>query len=170
MASSFFFAVFQIITKKTCNINIDWSVSNLFAAYVGLPLCLTMSFLAYTYNLTHLELNGDLFYQILWSSGSAVFNLLGMIFLNIAFVHEEATKVAIAKTSDLLISFILQHIMLSVQIDVFSIFGSLAIFLGTIIVLLHKMIETRYLVEAYTDNLAAEKEPSLFMKFILFQI
>ena len=67
LCSAFFFAVFQVITKRTCNVNIDWSVTNIFASYVGLPICLAMSLLAYALKLTaRSQLDSVLFYQLAW--------------------------------------------------------------------------------------------------------
>ena len=91
-----------------------------------------------------------------------MFGVLGQIFINIALKHEEPTKVAIAKTSDVIIAFFLQYIFLNIQIDFLSIIGSLAIVVGTMVVLIFKLIENKY-------SKLANKKKNCLEKFIFFK-
>jgi drug/metabolite transporter (DMT)-like permease len=68
---------------------------------------------------------------------SAIFGVFGQVCLNAALIYEEATTVALFKTTDVLLTFLLQFFFLNIRVDLFNIKGSLAIVLGTLIILLY---------------------------------
>jgi hypothetical protein len=61
--------------------------------------------------------------------------------LNYFSLFLDATKVSIVKSSDVLIQFILQLLILNVRDDLFGILGCLSIIISTLIILIHKLIE-----------------------------
>jgi uncharacterized membrane protein len=114
---------------------------------------------------SHIDLKTELKllpYHLIYTSISGVFGVCGSIFLNIALIHEDPTKVAIAKTSDVIIAFVLQLIFLNIHIDFLSIIGSLAIVFGTMVVLIFKLFENKY-------SKLVSKKKNYFEKFIFFK-
>ena len=82
----------------------------------------------------------DIFYSVCASCLSVV----GQIFLNIALLYEDATKIAITKTIDVFFSFILQYILLNIDIDLLGLLGACSILTGTFFVLIFKLLENKY--------------------------
>ena len=162
--AAFLFGTCSIVVKKLCNKNVHWSIITIYPACFGLPLCAVISFILYFKEFSHKNIKSELPelpYHILYSSISAVFGILGQVFFNISLTCEDATKVSIAKTSDVIFSYILQLIILDIKVDIFSIFGSISILLGTFIVLSFKIIE---------DTLEkSSKNKSCFKKTILLK-
>lgn len=166
LGSAVIFGSIQIIIKKLCNNNVHWSVSTIYAAYYGLPITAGISFTLYMLGYSHKNLHNELDLlpvNLAFSILSAVFGVTGSVFLNIAFQYEDATKVAIAKTSDVIISFILQLIILGIKIDLLSVIGSLAIVFGTFVVLGFKLIENKY------EKSVSKKKKNSFEKFLFFK-
>ena len=148
LISAFLFGVLQIIIKKLCNHRVHWAVNTIYIGYFGLPICILSSVLLVTLGFDHKNMpKSDLSafpIHIAFSALSATLGVLGQCSMNIALQYEDVTKVAILKAIDVFISFILQLIILNVQVDVLSVVGSLTILLGTFLVLAFKMIEARY--------------------------
>lgn len=163
--AAFLFGSIQIMIKKLCNSNVHWSISTIYAAYYGLPITIGIEIALYSLKLSNENILNDLnllLVNILYSTVSAVFGIAGQVFLNVALQYEDATKVAIAKTSDVIFAFILQLIILNIKIDFLSVIGSLAIVFGTFVVLGFKMIETKYAKLTH-------RKKSTFEKFIFFK-
>ena len=142
--AAFFFGVLAIIIKKLCNDNVHWSVNTLYSSYTGVPACALLSVLLYIGKLSHLNLQMELPnlpYHVFYSSCSAFFGIAGQVFLNISLSCEDATKVSIAKTSDVFFNYVFQQFFLYIVVDMFSIIGSVFILLGTFIVLSFKILE-----------------------------
>ena len=141
-------------------------MSTIYAAYYGLPITAGISLTLYLLGYSHKNLHNELDLlpvNLAFSILSAVFGVTGSVFLNIAFQYEDATKVAIAKTSDVIISFILQLIILGIKIDLLSVIGSLAIVFGTFVVLGFKLIENKY------EKSVSKKKKNSFEKFLFFK-
>lgn len=157
----------QILVKKLCNSSVDWSVITIYVAYFGLPvtICSTTLFIHLGHahsSLTSDQLKNEFPIQLAYAALSAVMANIGVASLNIAFQYEEATKVAILKTVDVLVSFLLQFFMLSIEFDTLSVIGSIAILLGTILVLVFKVLENKY------AKMSTRRQVNCFGKFILF--
>lgn len=94
-----------------------------------------------------------------------MFSLIGQVLLNIALRYEDATKIAITRTTDVLFSCILQYFLLDILIDAISALGALAIMVGSFSILLFKLLETKYdrFCENYYENLVLSNttEPML---------
>ena len=141
------FGLLQVLVKKLCNYEVHWAVNTIYPAYFGIPVCICISAILYFMEFSHTNLKEELPilpYHVLYSSISAVFGILGQVSMNISLSCEDATKVSIVKTTDVLIAFVLQLIILNIRVDLLSIVGSVLILTGTSIVLLFKMIEEKY--------------------------
>ena len=153
-----FFGIVQVTIKKLCMNNVHWSMNTLYAAYVGLPVCLALSWALYWFEWTDrerfvdLRKRRDLLMSVAYSFMSAALAVLGSVALNLSFVYEDATKVSIAKSCDVLISFVLQMIILNISVDVLSVCGSVAILTGTCIVLSCRLLEYKFTTATTTNN------------------
>ena len=79
---------------------------------------------------------GQMGYSVL----SACIFITGSVSFSKSLEYEDATKIAIAKTTEVLFSFVLQMIVLDIRADIFSVSGSLAILGGTSLILSYKLI------------------------------
>ena len=142
-----FFGILNIFIRKLCINNVDWAVSSIYPGYFGLPLSIIGSFLLVKFGYFHTNLRDelqDIPIQILFSSLSSLAAIIGTAFLILAFSYEDATKVAISKTSDVIFAFILQLVFLNITVDLLSIVGSFLILSGTVFVLGFKLIENKF--------------------------
>jgi drug/metabolite transporter (DMT)-like permease len=166
--SAIFFGILQILIKKLCNMNVHWSVNTIYMAYYGLPVALFLSFLLYYLGYAHQSIKNYktsvVLENVLYSALSAVLCLVAQICLNLALVYEEATRVSIMKTFDVLIAFVLQYFILSIKLDIYSVIGSLSILCGTFLIVLIKIIENKFNVKHQKKKQNAFKR-FLFKKF-----
>lgn len=86
---------------------------------------------------THLE---ELPLQLAFSLASALCGIISQICLNLALQYEDASKITILKTFDLLFTFILQYLVLRISPNILSIVGASLILLGSFIVIGYKII------------------------------
>ena len=144
--SALFCGALQIFIKKLCHHNVHWSVNSIYMAFYGLPLSILASVLLFYFGYSHQNLKEELkvlHIQLFFSGLSALFAISGIVFIIKALTYEDATKISIAKTIDVIISFGLQLIILNITVDFLSVLGSFAIVLSTVIVLGFKLIETK---------------------------
>jgi drug/metabolite transporter (DMT)-like permease len=160
--AAFLFGVLQVVLKSLCNVKVHWSVSTIYIAYFGLPICVASSVLLIYFGFAHRTFTNfkALQVNVAFSGASAVMAILGQCSLNIALNYEDATKVSILKTIDVFIAFVLQFFILNIRLDVFSVLGSLAILVGTFLVMAFKGLEASY--EKKTKR-------SAFGKLIMFK-
>ncbi|RNA11471.1 solute carrier family 35 member G1 [Brachionus plicatilis] len=145
--AAIFTSVIFLILKKLSNSKVHWAYSTICVTWFGLPLSFTLSSVLVLFGFYHKDLSieqQELPMDIFYSSVAASTSLLGQIFLNIAFKYEDATKIAITKTIDMFFSFLLQYLLLDIMVDSWSIFGAIAILIGTFAVLLFRLFEDKY--------------------------
>ena len=104
-----------------------------------------------------------LIFHIMYSAISAILGIIGQCCLNIALQYEDATKISIAKTSDVIFAFVLQLLVLNIKIDILSVIGSLCIVFGTFVVLGFKLLEQKY------SKTKKNKKMNAFKKFLFFK-
>ena len=145
--SAIFLGALQIFIKQLCMYKVHWAVNTIYSSYLGTPLTLTASILLYKFGYSHQNLDEEielipmhLFYSIL----SSLFGIARTVFLVLALNYEDPTKVAIARTSDVFFSFVLQLLILNISVDALSVIGSFAILFGTILVLGFKLVENKF--------------------------
>lgn len=145
--AAIFTSVIFLILKKLSNSKVHWAYSTVCVTWFGLPLSLILSASLVYFGFYHQDLSiekEELPMDIFYSFVAASTSLLGQIFLNIAFKYEDATKIAITKTIDMFFSFLLQYLLLDIMVDSSSIFGAIAILIGTFAVLLFRLFEDKY--------------------------
>jgi drug/metabolite transporter (DMT)-like permease len=169
LVSAFFFGMQHVVVKKLCNYKIKWFVITIYDSYFGLPLAILASCVIFEFKIfdtkdfSNIQLSSILT-QLFYSAISAVCCLVGQIAINLSLTYENPTKVSIIKASDTVVAFILQLIILNVEIDVLSLLGSLSILTGVLIVLIFKLADQSI---SKSDHVSDKK--SLFLKFYLFK-
>ena len=146
MIGAFGSAAIHIIVKKLCVNKVYFGVTTLYGTFLGLPASILTSVLLVVTGLYHndpvCELK-NLPYDIMYGMIGGCFAVLAHVSFNISLKHEEATKVAIIRTIDVLFSFLMQFLILGINADYISALGALAILLGTIIILFYKFIKKK---------------------------
>ena len=105
----------------------------------------------------------QLFYVII----GGIIGVMSQILLNFSLKYEDASKIAIIRTLDVLLTFFLQYLFLNISIDIFSLIGSCSILLGTFIILSFKLIENR-IKERQKKKNVIETTNNFFIRFIKF--
>lgn len=92
-----------------------------------------MSIIDFTYNKRAFVLEGtQLFYSVIGAFSA----MISMVLLSKAMEHEEAGKISLLRTLGILLAYILQHIILDVQLDLFALVGTILVISGNLIVFL----------------------------------
>ncbi len=136
-----------LILKKLTNAKVHWATSIIYVCWAGLPLSIIISILLVYQGSYHknFDLERDDFpMDIYYSMLSASFSLGGQILLTLAFFYEDATKLAVLRTTDVFFACLLQYFMLGVVIDYLTIIGSCSILLATFTILSFKIMQDRY--------------------------
>ena len=172
------------IIKKLTNKKVHWACSVIYGCWTGIPMSMCISAILVHYESYHksfvdIEIK-VLPMDLLISFIAGCISLFSQVVLNIAFKYEESTRIAIAKTSDVLFSCILQYFLLNIIIDLYGLLGSCLVLLGTILILVFKLVENKYKNFEFKKSLAlkeehkkvANKEKSLnfIVKIIFFKI
>jgi len=165
-----------ILLKKLSNAKVHWASSTIYVCWGGLPLSILLSlFLVYQgsyHQNVELELDDlpmDIFYSI-FSSG---LSLTGQILLTLAFIYEDATKLAVLKTTDVLFACLLQYLLLGVVIDYLAVIGSCSILMSTFTILSYRFFQDRYedyKVAEATDSQNGSAKKSCCLEFIFVKI
>jgi drug/metabolite transporter (DMT)-like permease len=108
--------------------NVHFSVVILFASYVGFPVSLAISGILFltkneVKNPNQLNNFSYLSYQILFAFLSALTGCIHQIALNNSYRFEDASKISIFRTLDLIFSFLMQYLLLNIHLDSLSLFG-----------------------------------------------
>lgn len=148
IAAAFFASGVAIMLKKLTNLKIHHSIIILFAAYVGLPFSLAVSVgLILTGNETKQDIHLNDYYflgvQTLFACLSALMGCAHQLSINLAYKYEDASKISIYRTCDLIFTFLMQYFFLNITSNLFSIIGSVLIVFGNLLVLGFKMIDSK---------------------------
>lgn len=141
-------AIVAILLKKLSNKHVHFSVAIVYASYVGLPLTIALSLATHFTQLTnksveHYKDTTTILWQVSYALGSAVSGLMSQVFMNLSLKYEEASKVSLLRTTDLLFVFLLQYFLLDIFSNYYSIIGSMMIFVATLLVMLFKFVDQR---------------------------
>ena len=146
LISSFCMSTSQVIVRKLCLSKVHFSVTSIYPALCGLPASIIISMLLIITKSSNIHLEdeaGILPMQFVYSFIAGLFGTAGLIFLNKALHTEDATRVGMMKTMGVFFSFILQYIMLGVEVDFLGILGALFIVSGTLSIMVIRLNEER---------------------------
>jgi drug/metabolite transporter (DMT)-like permease len=136
-------AAIHIIIKNLCKNKVYYAVSTIYGSYLGLPASFILSLVLILTGSSHKNFQCELKYlglDILFGCLGGICAVYGHVLLNLSLQHEDATKVSIVRTVDVVFSFILQFIILNIQADWISIVGALLILMSTFVILFYKII------------------------------
>jgi drug/metabolite transporter (DMT)-like permease len=171
------FAFVNVILKYLAIKKAHLSVVLLYATYYGIPTsvltCLVMI-------LTGLEerkdfsiiesqvLKNDFYLAIV----AGLISVLSQILINLAIQLEDASKVSIIKSTDLIFTFFFQYICLGIQQNFFSLLGASCIFLSALMLVLYKRADSKHtkrLKKISENNLSVIKKKSCFNEIIFYK-
>jgi drug/metabolite transporter (DMT)-like permease len=139
-------AAIHIIIKKLCKNKVYFAVNTIYGTYLGLPTAFTLSLVLILTGSSHKDINCELEYlalDLVFGCLGGILAVVGHVLLNISLQHEDATKVSIVRTVDVVFSFVFQFIILNIKPDWISIVGALMILLSTFVVLFYKIIKQK---------------------------
>ena len=175
LLSAFLSAVVAVLLKKLTIKKVHYSVTIIYASYVGIPVSILISLIMYlTSSQKHnMELVQDMpsvLYQIGFGSISGLFAVVSIIFKISALKYDDTSKVAIICSTDLLFSFLFQYLLLNITVNLFSIVGACLIFFATFFIftfqILEKFIFNKNKAEKSNDeNETCSFKKCLFLKF-----
>jgi len=148
---SFCHGIVQILMKKLSTKNVHFSLVTIFTSYFGIPVSAIISVILVLTGIAHKNFEAESEHLLLHSFYvlcGAFIGVLTQIAINLAYKHEEASRVAIVRTIDVFFSFFIQFFMLNIVMDVYSIIGSVLIVSGTFLVLSMKLLDNKI----KTDN------------------
>lgn len=146
LVGAFGSAGLHIFVRKLCIHNINYAVTTLYGTFLGLPASIMLSLILALTGTHHTNMKCELkylAYDIIFGTIGSIFAILGVIMFIISLKYEDATKVAILRTIDVLFSFTLQFVILNINSDLLSILGALAILLGTLLALSFKFFKAK---------------------------
>lgn len=146
LKSAFLAGWTKVIVRKLCNYKIHFSLSCFYPAIVGLPLSICISLILFFANQSHKDLTTsklEFIEHICYSFTGAMFSIGALVFMNLALDSEDASKVAILRSCDVLFSFILQYIILGVNADILSVMGAVFILSCTFLLAAFKIVEKK---------------------------
>ena len=141
-------SIFITFIKKLTNQNVHYSVSLLFGSYFGVPLSFLLTSTIYLTGNSEKDRilrsnTSEILFQVLYSISSAIVGLSSQLFLNISLEYESSSIISIVRSTELVFVFILQYIFLDIESNLFSSIGTLLIFTGIMMILVHKILEEK---------------------------
>jgi drug/metabolite transporter (DMT)-like permease len=138
-----------ILLKKLNNRSVHYSVNLAYASYFGFPISLLISIILIA---TGVEKKNKIFFenpsligeQTAYSVASAVCAIYSQFLMVISMRHEEASKACLFRATDLFFTFALQYIILSIKPNLYNTIGSNLIFLGVLVIMVHKILDQRF--------------------------
>jgi drug/metabolite transporter (DMT)-like permease len=139
-------SIVQIILKKLSTEKVHFSIVIIYGTYIGIPVTFIISLIMILLKFSHRNFPNNLHMipiQLFYTLIGGIIGTLSQILLNFSLKYEDASKIAIIRTLDVLLTFFLQLFFLNISIDIFSLIGTCSILLGTFIILSFKLIENR---------------------------
>lgn len=132
-----------IISKK-----VHFAVATIYSSYFGIPCSIIVSAALFLTGTSHKHFNYELHFhllplQIFYSIASALCGIFSQVCLNLALNYEDASKISILKSLDLLFTFVLQFAILRIEPDLMSCAGAALILAGSTAVVTYKIIENK---------------------------
>jgi drug/metabolite transporter (DMT)-like permease len=135
----------QVLLKKLSTGKVHYAVANIYPSFFGIPIAFLISLVFILTGHSHANFFVDekqyllahLFYTVI----SSVSGTIGILLLIKSFDYEDAAKLTIVKTIDVLFAFILQLLILNIGFDSLGLIGAACILLSVLIVVSLKFLE-----------------------------
>jgi drug/metabolite transporter (DMT)-like permease len=165
-------AIVTVVLKKLCISKVHFSIPIAYTSYFGFPATFILSTLLFFMGISHKNFQDELkllpmhFGFVLLAASSG---LTAQILFNLALNYEDALIVAILKTFDVFIAFVLQYFFLSIKIDIFSVIGSFSIVLGTVLILIYRLFEENQAKKSDEHTTRTNKSSQVIFKCLKFK-
>ena len=165
-------SLIAILVKKLTVAKVHYSLSMLYACYIGLPLSIAISIGMYFANWRNVnpevyDTNEKFYWQIFYMFCSALFGCLFQALSVVSNRYETASKLAIVSTTNLFWSFMLQYVVLDIETNLFSAIGALLIIFSVIMSILVKIGDEQNLkTNSLKEN---ETKFNILKKCLLFK-
>jgi drug/metabolite transporter (DMT)-like permease len=136
----------QIIVKNLCMNKVHYVHINLIVSFIGLVLCTPFASIMlarrlFFYNGSNHQKPTFVPLHLLYILFSGLLGSLGQIFTYLSLKYEDASKVAVIKTSNLFFIFVLQYFLLDIVTNFYSMIGAALIVSSTIIIFAFKFLD-----------------------------
>ena len=173
LVTPFITAFVVVILKKLANNKVHYSIAVIYPAYVGVPTSLLLSLVMFLTgarknDMKLIEDVPSILYQVAFALSSGIFGVFSQIFMILSLKYEETSKILIVRSTDLLLIFLFQHLILSVYPNLFSIIGACLILFSTLLILIFQMMEKNLFnnnKENTENNIIPKWKKCLFFKF-----
>ena len=151
MVGALSYTVVSIVLKKLANKKAHLSVVLLYATYYALPVSFVISIVLLVTGIDKRErtiLTGsfdELKYEICLAILGGCLSVCSQILMNLAVQAEDASKVSILKSTDLLFIFLLQYVFLGIYTNFYNTLGAFFIFMAALLVMIYKMIDKKHM-------------------------
>ena len=145
--------IVETTIKKLCMKNVHYLVSIIYGSYFGMPMSLAISVCLHLSGVktaaaaqatTSAMLAWSTWWlEVAWSIVSGLFGLSAQVALNLALSYEDASNIAILKTTDLIFTFLFQFYLIGISKDLLGSLGAALIMLGTFLILIYKFADKR---------------------------
>lgn len=134
--------------KKLCMKKVHYSITIIYGSYFGVPISFTISLILYLSGVSYRTIKPDtsmnvILIQVFYSVISAIVGIFAQICLNLGLKYEDASKIAIIKTTDLIFTFLFQSYLVNIQKDFVSTLGAYLILFGTFLILAYKFMDKK---------------------------
>ena len=145
--------IVPVVIKHLSNHQVHFASMIIYATYFGIPVSSAISIIMIALGKGSRDmsifkdpylLTIQLFYAILAASAG----LASQVLWNLALKHEDASKVSVMRSLELVFVFFQQYIFLGITSNVFSIVGAMLIFLGALGIILYKILDKKYSIKA----------------------
>ena len=157
------YSTVEVLLKKLSAEKVEYSIPIIYVTYIGIPVTFIISLEMALAGVSHQNFSNNLNMiplQFLYVVVGAVLGIISQTLLNFSLKYEDASKIAIVRTIDVFLTFILQYIFLNISLDTLSLVGASSILSGTFLILSFKFIESR--MNGKKENI------NLFTRFIKF--
>lgn len=147
LSSASFYSFLIILIRKMNMRRVDFSLSTIYSSFFAIPITIVMSVVLFFISSTKRDpalFNDALIFQSVYALIAAFAGILQIVFLNLALKYEKAQTIAIIGPTDLVFGFWLQYLLLDIKSDLFGVVGALLIIVGTLLVVVYKVVETNY--------------------------
>jgi drug/metabolite transporter (DMT)-like permease len=157
----------QIVIKKLCMLKVNVVVINIYTSYLGVPVCAVAALLFHFNGITKRSGNESI-NELAWHFGLicfvAVLGTFNQLIMNLSLKYEDASKVALIKTSELFFTFVFQYLILNITSGLFNMIGAMLIISSTLLILIFKFMDQRH-----QDKLIPSQTPNIFKRVIFFK-
>lgn len=183
LIGAFAYTAVSVILKKLANKKAHLSVVLLYASYFGLPVSFAISviMIATGAEKKSMEILKDrqlLILNIIYSALAGVLGVGAQIFMNLSLKTEDASKMSLLKSTDLIYTFLFQYLFLDILSNMLNTIGAILIFCGASLVMIFKIVDQKHTknrkkLEAIPEKLDADQnpvtKPNLFIRMIFYK-